>query len=503
MSAIRRQSIISSVIVYAGFALGIINTWLFTRQGSGFTEAQYGLTGTFIAIASVLYTLASLGMPNVINKFFPYYRNLPQRQNDGLSWALLFPALAFVVVTAAGVLLKDVLIDKIFDNSPQLLRYYYLLFPFGLGYLLFAILEAWAWQHREGIVSNLLKEVGFRAVTTLLILLLLLGVLRSFDSFMIGYASAYLVITAALILFFIKWRQFPLHFKPSAVTHRFRKKIRALGAFVWGGTFIYNMAAVADTIIITAVLPDGLSVAGIFTFGQLLTSLIQAPQRAVVSAAVGPLSQAWKEKDMETISKIYQRSSLNLLLFSAAAYTLILLNFKDAVETFNLKPAYLQAFPVFIFMGLTRVVDLGTGVNAQIISTSTLWRFEFITGLVLFTLLLPLNYQLTRYLGVVGPAIANLIAYAIYNAIRCIYLWQRFRMQPFGKESLFALALAGGCGLLAYFIMKERTGMLALILRSALFLIPFLLVLIKARLSPDAAPVWKVIQKRIGISVKV
>ncbi|MBI3882851.1 MAG: hypothetical protein HY305_01140, partial [Sphingobacteriales bacterium] len=47
MSQIRRQSIISSVVVYFGFALGFLNTYLFAREG-GFSKEEYGLTGIFI-----------------------------------------------------------------------------------------------------------------------------------------------------------------------------------------------------------------------------------------------------------------------------------------------------------------------------------------------------------------------------------------------------------------------------------------------------------------------
>ncbi|WP_410961495.1 hypothetical protein, partial [Salmonella sp. SAL4457] len=86
---IRRQSIVSSVIVYFGFALGFLNTYLFTRKG-GFTESQYGLTSMFIAVANIMYSVASLGMPAYINKFFPYYKSrLSDKENDMLTWAMV------------------------------------------------------------------------------------------------------------------------------------------------------------------------------------------------------------------------------------------------------------------------------------------------------------------------------------------------------------------------------------------------------------------------------
>src|SRR5882757_6843166 len=112
MSQIRRQSIISSVVVYAGFAIGFFNTWLFAREG-GFTQAQYGLTGIFIAIANLMYSFANLGMSAYISKFYPYYDdNLPKKKNDMLSWALLFSLIGFCLVIIAGMVFKDLVIRK-------------------------------------------------------------------------------------------------------------------------------------------------------------------------------------------------------------------------------------------------------------------------------------------------------------------------------------------------------------------------------------------------------
>src|SRR6478672_1680866 len=105
MSSIRKQSIISSIIVYIGFALGFVNTYLFTREGS-FTESQYGLTGAFIAIANVMYSFALLGMQSYIYKFYPYYNdNLPRRKIDMITWPLVVSLVGFALVTIAGLAL--------------------------------------------------------------------------------------------------------------------------------------------------------------------------------------------------------------------------------------------------------------------------------------------------------------------------------------------------------------------------------------------------------------
>ena len=72
-----------------------------------------------------------------------------------------------------------------------------------------------------------------------------------------------------------------------------------------------------------------------------MTSIIQAPQRGIVAASIAHLSQAWKDKNIPMLQKIYQRSSLNLLLFAAGIYLLIALNYTETILTLNLKPAYL------------------------------------------------------------------------------------------------------------------------------------------------------------------
>src|SRR5579871_1600207 len=146
MSTIRRQSILSSGIVYLGFALGALNTYLFTRQG-GFTPEEYGLTGLFISIANVMYSVANLGMQAYIYKFYPYYNdNLPKKKNDLMTWALTIAKTGFVLVIIGGIIFKSLVIRKFGEHSAELVKYYYWIFPFGYGLMVYSLLEAYAWQ---------------------------------------------------------------------------------------------------------------------------------------------------------------------------------------------------------------------------------------------------------------------------------------------------------------------------------------------------------------------
>ena len=499
MSQIRRQSIISSVMVYGGFALGFINTYLFTKEG-GFTKEQYGLTGIFIAIASLMVSFASLGMPAYIYKFFPYYNdNLDKKRNDILSLALVVSLIGFCFVAFAGYYFRDIVIRK-FGNSPQLIQYYYWIFPFGLGLNLYSILESYAWQLKKSVLTNFLREVQFRLFTTILIVLTFAGLLSSFDLFIKIYSFTYLGIALILLVYLLAKGYIHLSFKTSIVTKKFLKKILVFVSFVYGGALVYNISLVFDSLVIASVLKEGLAAVAVYSLAQNIGSLIQAPQRGIISSSIAALSRAWKDKDMARIERIYKQSSINQMIFAVAMFSLIWLNFRDGVLTFKMQQGYLDARWIFFYIGLYRIVDMGTGVNSQIIATSIRWRFEFVTGIILLLITLPLNYVLTKYLfGVLGPAIANFFSFTVYNAIRFWFLKTKYNLQPFTKHSAYTLLLGAACYFICYFLFDKCQGFVWIVIRSTAFIVLYISGTLLLNLSSDIAPVWNTVLKRVGI----
>lgn len=495
MSTIRRQSIISSGIVYFGFALGALNTLLFTK---GFSPAQYGMTSIFISLANIIFPLASLGMQSYIYKFYPYYNdNLPKKENDMMTLALVTSFVGFLLVILGGIVFKKLVVEKFGGNSPEFVRYYYWIFPFGLGLTFYSLLEAFAWQLKKVVLTSYFREIQFRLFTLVLIVLFYIGVIRNFDAFIKLYACTYLLLAFCLLSYLVMTRRLHLPVHISRVTKKFSKKILTLVSFVWSGQVLFNVSFYFAQIVIAAII--GMKWVGIYTLALYVGSLLQAIQRSVTSASIGPLSQAWKNKDYGRISRIYQRSSINQLIFAAGMFVLIWINFRDGVTTFHLNPEYLLAQPIFLYIGLTRIVDMGTGVNTQIIGTSTFWRFDFLTGIILVLLTLPANYFLTKQLGAIGPAIADLGTFTIFNAIRCGFLYRKFGMQPFNRKTIYTLLLALGGYIVCYYLFDARHGLGWMVLRSLVFTCLYGSGVLALRLSDDILPVWKTIKKRLGL----
>ena len=487
------------MVIYSGFAVGLLNIYLFTKQGL-FTDTQFGLYNAFIAIATMMMAFSNLAMPAYIYKFFPYYNeHLPPKKNDLLTSALVVSTAGYAIVIVAGIVFKGLVVRKYIEHSPQIVTYYNWIFVLGFGLMMYTILEAYAWQLHKSVFTNYLREVQWRLFITILILLFLLRIIPDYDLFIKLFSFTYPGIALILFLYLALTKKIHFTLQISKVTRRFFKSILRLCSFIYVGTLILTVSQVFDSLVIGAVLTNALGKLAVYSVAQNIASMIQAPQRGIVSASIAHLSKAWKDKKLGTIQRIYQRSSINQLIFSCGLYALIVINFIDAVNTFHLKESYLNGFYVFLFLGATKIVDMGTGVNSQIIGTSTYWRFEMTSGIVLLLLILPLNYILTKQYDIVGTAIANLISITIYNLIRIIFLWRKFKLFPFTAQSSYTLVLAGGCFAACYFSFQAIHGLPGLLLRSIVFCILYGTGILYLNLSPDVAPIWRSIKQRIGI----
>lgn len=497
MNSIRRQSILSTLLIYGGFAIGLLNTYLFTKQGL-FTEEEFGLYNVFIAIALLMAAVANLGAPYFIYKFFPYYQaRLQAQKNDQLTLALLIALIGFGVLLATGYWLEPLVIQKYSGNAPSLVTYFKWVYPLGAGLLVFNVLEAWSWQHGLSVTSNLLKEAVWRFFILILIAGFSLSWINSFDLFIKMFAFSYPFIAILLIITLAVQQKLTIGPLNSPVTQRLKKPILGYTSFTYAGTLIFTLAQVFDSILIGSVLENAMAQVAIYSLAQNMASILQAPQRGIIAAAIAPLSRAWKEKDRTTLSRIYQRSSINQLLFAGALFGLIFLNFNDAIRTLELKPSYLTGISVFCLLGITRLVDMGTGVNTQLIITSPSWKFEFKSGMILLMIMLPLSYFLTKKYGITGTAMAQLISISLYNSIRIFFLWKKYRLQPFSINTLGAIAVVALSMGLIYILFNDTNGWTFIFLRSSLFILIFGACTWLFKLSPDLVPVLNTLKQRV------
>ncbi len=487
MGSIRKQTIISSILVYIGFFIGAINMYFYTRNGS-FTPEQFALTRIFFDFAQNMYAFGALGIIPVIYKFYPYYKdNLETHKIDLMTWGMMAAFIGFILVIVLGWYFQPVFVHQFSEKSKLIVDYYYWMFPFAMGMLFFSVLEGFSWALQKTIFSNFLKETGLRIITSLFILLYLFKVI-SFSGFVHLFAFLYLLIFLVLAIYLFRSNQ--LHFPTiiSRVTKKFWKKMLSMQALIYSGTVIASVAATIDSFIIAKF--QGLAVVGIFGLAQYSANLIQVPQRSIQAVSAGVLSRAWKDKNITEIKRIYQRSCINLLIMSLFIFGNLWLNVLPGMQVLNIQKDYEAGIAAIFILGMVRIIDAGTGLNGMVINTSTFWRFDFFSGVVLLAFRLPLTYFLIKNYGIIGSAFAELTAYSIYNFIRYEFLRRKFNMQPFTIKTVISILIAILAYAFSYYIFNGMSGWMGIILRSVMYSTIMIISVFSFNLTPDAGQLY-------------
>jgi O-antigen/teichoic acid export membrane protein len=495
MSQIRKRSLRAAIWIYVGFLIGALNTYFLTHK-NWFGPSEYGLTQGLIQVGLLVFAFSTLGITSFLYKFFPYYEdNTAPKNNDILSLALIVSLIGFVVTTASVYLFQPVVVQKFSGNSQLLVDYFHWTIPFGFFILLYHILEAYSYGFHKGVLTSLLKETILRFYTLIVVVLKILNVIN-FHTFIILFCCQYAIITIILAIHLHSKNQLWISFKVSRVTKKFRKKIISIMLLTYLVIIVGTLRGSIDALVLASKI--NLKAVGIFGFAAYMVALLQAPLRSMIAVTIPILSRAWKQKDHKEITRIYKRSSINLLTFSLFVFVCIWLNYEQAIIFFNINPEYLAARWVFFLLGMMTIVEMGTGVNGQIIGTSTYWRFELWTSLLLTSMIIPLSYYLTVEFGLIGPAIANLVSFIVYNAVRFGFLWKKFAMQPFSRKTIEVIVIAALLYSFVYVSMDQMMGLAGLFARSLAFAVPFLIIIYLRNISPDLKPIVNSLTKKIG-----
>ena len=442
MGIIQKQGLKSSFYIMIGFVIGAIN--LLILFPLFFSKSDQGLVRAMIDIGATLSVFCTLGSLPVVYKFYPFYNQyLGPKKNELPFITLLVNLIGFGLLLIIGWQEKDFIIRKL-GKSPDLAVYFNYVYTYTFFLLLFFWLEGFAWGLRKGVTTNFLKETLIRILTSVLILAFGLNII-SFPTFIKLFSGIYLIPVLILLLTLIKTKEWSIkNFKISNVTRRLRGRMINFALFVFAGQFFNLLARTSDTFFILGF--RGLSDAAIFAIATYVSAILEIPQRSLTSITIPVLAESWKNKDFVNIKHIYHKSVSNLLIIGLLLFGLIWLNIENLVAFLNWishkQGGGYDALTKLIFiLGLAKLIDLGTGVNSQIIGTSNYWKFDFYTNLFYIILSLPLNYYLIKNYGLEGLAFSNLAALTLYNSVRFGFLYKKFNFQPYTwQHGIFLLS---------------------------------------------------------------
>jgi O-antigen/teichoic acid export membrane protein len=238
----------------------------------------------------------------------------------------------------------------------------------------------------------------------------------------------------------------------------------------------------------------GLPAVSIYAIAAAMASVIRVPASAIARTAPSLIAEAFKRKDIQSISDLYRKSSMNQLILSGLVFSLILINY-DLLLIF-LPDEYSASFFIFLLLGLSQVIDTGVGINGYIMINSRYYRVDALFSIGLLTLAIVMNLIFIPWLGIIGAAWATAISLLVYNIARFLFLKWKFGMSPFSGGTLEVLVLLIVSGTAVYFI---NTGIIWLdtLIRTSVFLSINVPIIYYRKYSPELSELIDIIISKL------
>lgn len=480
MGIIIRQSIKGSFFSYLGVLIGAINLLYIYPQF--LSREQIGIINSLEGISMVMSMLGSFGTFHIADRFFPFFKTEDQKHQGYFLFLAIYCVLGFILASFIFWLVRAPWQNYYFENSPDLIPYYYYIFLFTFSISFLYLGESYARINLRITIPNFFKEVVIRLIVTLSIFLFYLEWI-DFATLVLFRIFAYLIAGILLIVYLRILGLKIFTFRPKFIKPKLLKQILTYGLYIVLGGASGQLIHRVDSIMIPAMM--GTLDLGVYSIAFYIGSIIEIPRKMISSISMPIISQAWAENDHQELKNIYFKSSLNQLIIGLVFFLCVWINIDDLFSLIPKGDLFREGKYVVFFIGLTKLVDMSTGLNNEILVHSRLYRLTLVIVFMLAIFIIGTNLIFIPLYGLNGAAGATFLSYFIYNLVKFVIIWFAFKMQPLrGKHLLIVLI-----GLLAYYLAGLIPGspwiLIDIALKSAVICILTLGFVILANLSED------------------
>lgn len=462
MGIVKKQAYKNTIVSYAGMVIGFVNLILLYPRF--LTTEQIGLFQLLIGL-SVLYSIiASIGIPNIIVRYFPFYRTEDNTHHNFLRFTGKVMLIGFAVSTLVFFAIKPIIVLSFQKKAELFVEYYYYLVPLGFFTIFFNFLEAFGKVIYQSIYSAVLKEVVLRLATTITMFILAFGWIN-FQQFIIIYVLMNGLVCLCLLISLAATGKFS--YRKSNTTHPdiTHKEVLNFGLFTFLSAAIYVTLQNVDKYMLSAM--AGLAVQGVYSLYSGIAIVINVPSAALGRTTYQIVSDAWKSKNMAAIAEVYYKTSIIQMVVGFLLFVGILVN-KENLLTLLHKKEFADQFNVLILICAGFLVDITGGLNTYIITTSHKYRLITILVLIWSVVCVGLTYLFIPKYGGMGAAGAYLITITGINFCTWFYIKIRFKMQPFNSKHLLVFVVSAASWAVGYYLWRMPNVFLDIAIRSCI-----------------------------------
>jgi O-antigen/teichoic acid export membrane protein len=438
-----KQSIRSTIITYIGIAIGTLNVlWLYPKY---FTPEQIGILRLLQDIPFLLSLFVRLGASNIIDRYFSYYRDDNKKHNGFLFIIIFYPLLSYIIFVAGFFLFQDYWKSLFAEKSVLFTSYIVFIVPLTFFMMYLDIFEAYLRAHFQTFFSNFLKEVILRIFISITIICFALKLL-DFNSTILFYSLSYGALLVIMILFVRN--QKILFIKPdfSFFKNSKTKEILNYLLYIIPGAAGGIIAQKIDTLMIGAIsgknANEGLENVAIYSIAYFIGSVIEVPRKSITQISLPLLANAFKEDDTQAISVLYKKNSLIQFLSGVFIFGLIWLNVDDLFLFIPNAEVYKSGKYVILLIGVSKLFDMSTSINNEMIQFSKYFRFNLIAIILLGIVTIIMNLIFIPLYSIIGAALALVLTLFIFNIIKTVFIYLKMGLIPFSIKMIPALILA-------------------------------------------------------------
>lgn len=438
MGIVQNDAFKTMVISYIGIALGFLNKGLLFILL--FSPEQIGLLNLILTLGLLFAQFANFGTVFSTWKFFPYFKNEGKRHFGFLTLMLLFVIIGVILCTVIALVFRHEIQELYEAKSSDFNHYYFWLFPIGIGYAFYLLLESYLRSLYKNMVSVISLELALRFGITILLVLFALNWI-SFDVFLIFHSIVYLIPMAILLTYLYRLGELNFSIRSITISKRFRKIIIQFSGYNYLNTLGTMLVQSLDVIMIAWLV--GLEGTGVYASIVFLTSALMVPYKSIVRISAPLVAEQWKFREFGKMKELYTKVSSVSLFIGLSSFCWIWMNI-DFLFSFIPKDKaiqFQQGIWVFFFLMMGRLLDMFFGLNGSIFSTSKKFKYDIVFTLILIVGVYGLNLLFIPYWGIIGAAISTGISLVFYNVARILFVWKIFKIHPFTTNQFIVIGI--------------------------------------------------------------
>jgi len=481
MGVIQRQGLKHTIVSYAGVVIGLLSVlFIYPRE-----EELYGLYKLIFSSAILCTSFFMLGFNIHAVRSFPVFKNDKNGHNGFLGLLISGGFVGFLLFLILLPFIKYLFLDILFLNSNSretFETYFYYLIPIVFLFIFNAIFLKYISNFHRVVIPNILDQLLIK-INLPILTLLFIGDYFTTKMFVQGVVFNYLIVFIGLIIYTKSLGQLFLKTKFKFVKKPLAKELGENSIFGLLNALGSQVATRIDTLMVAAMV--SISAGGVYAIVDVISDVITKPYKGINAIAAPIISKSWNNNDLDEIKKIYQKSSITLLVLGWFIFLGTWLSIDDLFLIMPQSDIMETGKYVIFFLGLARLFDLATSVNSFIIIYSKKFRFNFYAILVLAVLNIIFNLIFIPKYQIVGAAIATFCSLVLFNLAKLIFIWVQFKMQPFTIATLKILMIVGICWGSIYLIPLDFHPIVNILLRSISLTILYGWMVLYFNISPD------------------